>query len=209
MRPMRALILVDLQNDFMPGGALAVPEGDAVVPIANALAAQSAYSHVIATQDWHPAEHGSFAVHHAGRSPGEVIELHGLTQVLWPVHCVQGTRGAAFIESLESERITRVFPKGTDPTVDSYSGFFDNGQRNSTGLDAYLKDQRVDAVDVLGLATDYCVKFTALDAARLGFVTRLVVDGCRGVNLSEGDSERAIAAMRAAGVEIVHSRELT
>lgn len=205
---MRALILVDLQNDFMPGGALAVPDGDAVVPVANALAASSSYARVIATQDWHPADHGSFAANHAGRSPGEQIELHGLAQVLWPVHCVQETRGAAFVDTLEASRVTKVFFKGTDPTVDSYSGFFDNGQRKATGLGAYLKDQGVDAVDVLGLATDYCVKFTALDAARLGFATRLVVDGCRGVNLSEGDSERAVAEMRAAGVEIVGSGAL-
>ncbi len=205
---MRALILVDLQNDFMPGGALAVPDGDAVVPVANSLAASSAYTHVIATQDWHPRDHGSFAANHAGRSPGELIELHGLTQVLWPVHCVQETRGAAFVDALEASRVTKVFVKGTDPTVDSYSGFFDNGQRRATGLAAYLKDQGVEEVDVLGLATDYCVKFTALDAARMGFATRLVVDGCRGVNLSEGDSERAVEEMRAAGVKIVASGEL-
>ena len=208
IRPMRALILVDLQNDFMPGGALAVPEGDAVVPIANALAAQSAYSHVIATQDWHPAEHGSFAANHVGRRPGEIIELGGLQQVLWPVHCVQGSAGAAFHADLDVDGLTEVFPKGQDATVDSYSGFFDNGKRRATGLGDYLKAQGVDEVFVMGLATDYCVKFTALDAAALGFKTSLVADGCRAVNLQPEDGAAAIAEMAAAGIEIVASTSL-
>lgn len=200
---MRALILVDLQCDFLPTGALPVPDGDAVIPVANA--AQAHYDLIVATQDHHPADHGSFAANHPGQEPGQVIDLHGLTQVLWPVHCVQGTPGAEFAPGLDMARVARVFPKGTDPTVDSYSGFFDNGQRKATGLSAWLKEQGVDAVDVLGLATDYCVKFTAIDAVQEGFRTRLIVDGCRGVDLEPGDSERAVEAMREAGVEIIDS----
>ena len=203
---MRALILVDIQNDFLPGGALAVPDGDAVVPVANAL--MPAFSLVVATQDWHPAGHGSFAANHPGRRPGEVIALGGLSQVLWPVHCVQGTRGAELADGLERGRIGRVFVKGTDPEIDSYSGFFDNERRKSTGLAEFLRAVGVDEVVVLGLATDYCVKFTALDALSLGLRTVLVVDGCRGVELQAGDSARAIEAVRAAGGAVVTSAEL-
>jgi nicotinamidase/pyrazinamidase len=203
---MRALILVDIQNDFLPGGALAVPDGDAVVPVANAL--MPGFSLVVATQDWHPADHGSFAANHPGRRPGEVIALGGLAQVLWPVHCVQGTRGAEFADGLDRGRIGRVFVKGTDPEIDSYSGFFDNERRKSTGLGEFLRAAGVDEVVVLGLATDYCVRFTALDALSLGLRTVLVVDGCRGVELQAGDSARAIEAVRAAGGVVVTSAEL-
>jgi nicotinamidase/pyrazinamidase len=204
---MKALILVDVQNDFLPGGALPVPEGDAVVPVANRV--QAAFDLIVATQDWHPANHGSFAANHPHRKPGEVIELGGLTQVLWPVHCVQNTGGAAFAPGLETRRITRIFPKGTDAEIDSYSGFFDNGHKQATGLGDYLRARGVTDVYVLGLATDYCVKATALDARDLGFATHLIVDGCRGVNLRAGDVDRAIDAMRVAGVRVVQSADLS
>lgn len=204
--PVKALILVDIQNDFLPGGALPVPHGDDVIPVANRV--QAAFDLVVATQDWHPADHGSFAVHHPGRKPCELAELGGLPQVLWPVHCVQGTFGAAFAPGLATERIARVFPKGTDLEIDSYSGFFDNGHRKATGLGDFLRTQGVTDVYLLGLATDYCVKATALDAVGLGFVTHVVVDGCRGVELHPGDADRAIAEMRAAGVLVLHSDEL-
>ncbi len=203
---MRVLILVDIQNDFLPGGALAVAHGDEVIPIANAL--QPHFDHVVSTQDWHPRNHGSFAANHEGKTPGEVIELHGLSQVLWPVHCVQDTPGAAFADTLDTKRVARVFPKGTDPQIDSYSGFFDNGKRKATGLGDYLQDLPATAVYVMGLATDYCVKFTALDAKNLGFPTFLVRDGCRAVNLADGDEARAIAEMQQAGIEIVTSQEI-
>jgi nicotinamidase/pyrazinamidase len=204
---MNALILVDIQNDFVPGGALAVKDGDAVVPVANRLIPK--FEIVVATQDWHPADHGSFAANHPGKRAGEVIELNGLSQVLWPVHCVQGTRGAAFVAGLDALRLTRVFQKGTDPGVDSYSGFFDNGHRRSTGLGDWLRTQGVGTIYVMGLATDYCVKFTALDGRKLGFEVVLIEDGCRGVNLKEGDSARAVEEMRAAGVKVVKSDEVT
>ena len=203
---MKALILVDIQNDFLPGGALPVPEGDAVIPIANRV--QQAFDLIVATQDWHPAHHGSFAANHPNRKPGELGELGGLPQVLWPVHCVQNTGGAAFAPGLETKRITRVFPKGTDPEIDSYSGFFDNGHKKATGLGDYLRRRGATDVYVLGLATDYCVKATALDARELGFNTHLIADGCRGVNLHPGDVDRALDAMRAAGIRVMQSSEL-
>ena len=197
---MRALILVDIQNDFCPGGTLAVREGDAVVPLANRLMSQ--VDLVVATQDWHPAEHGSFAVNHPGRQPFELAELAGLPQVLWPAHCVQWTGGALFHPGLDSRRIARVVPKGTDPRIDSYSGFFDNGRRKATGLHEWLQSQGVDQLLLCGMATDYCVKATALDAVSLGYGTTVVADACRGVNLAPGDIDQALAALREAGIAI-------
>ena len=204
---MRALILVDIQNDFLPGGALPVPDGDRVVPVANRVMRE--FDLVVATQDWHPPDHGSFAANHAGRQVGEVIDLNGLPQILWPVHCVQGTKGAEFAPGLDTSRITKVFQKGTDPAIDSYSGFFDNGHRKSTGLADWLTERLVSSVFVMGLATDYCVKFTALDAlGRIGLGTLLIEDGCRGVNVRPGDVERAVEEMKAAGVQACRSDRL-
>ena len=203
---MNALILVDIQNDFVPGGALAVGEGDRIVPICNAL--QSHFDLVVATQDWHPRDHGSFAANHPGRKVGEMIDLRGLPQILWPVHCVQNSAGAAFVPGLKTDRIDRVFQKGTDAAIDSYSGFFDNGHRKATGLGDYLKQRGVSDVYIVGLATDYCVKFTALDARELGFTTHLIADACRGVNLKPGDVDAAIEQMRQAGVKIENSAEV-
>jgi nicotinamidase/pyrazinamidase len=204
---MRGLVLVDIQNDFLPGGALAVREGDLVVPVANGL--MGTFELVVATQDWHPALHGSFAANHAGRRVGEVIELEGLQQVLWPVHCVQGTRGAEFAPGLGVGRIGHVTRKGMDVRVDSYSGFFDNGHKRATDLDGFLKAKGVTELFVMGLATDYCVKFTVMDALVLGYEVSLVIDGCRGVDLKAGDVERAVAEMRAAGVAVVRSEEIS
>jgi nicotinamidase/pyrazinamidase len=205
---MNALILVDIQNDFVPGGALAVKDGHAVVPVANRLSASGRFDVIVATQDWHPADHGSFAANHPGKQPGDLIELHGLPQVLWPVHCVQNTPGARFVDGLTMAHVDQIFTKGSDPNTDSYSGFFDNGHRHATGLGDFLKNRGVSNVYVLGLATDYCVKFTALDASKLGFHTFLIEDGCRGVELNPGDVKRAIEEMRAAGVTITTSDEL-
>lgn len=197
---MKALILVDIQNDFCPGGALAVTTGDAVVPLANRL--METVDLVVATQDWHPPDHGSFARNHPGTTPFTLAELGGLPQVLWPTHCVQWTGGAQFHPGLDTPRITRVFPKGTDPGIDSYSGFFDNGRRKATGLGDWLKAQGVDDVLICGLATDYCVKATAMDAAGLGFRTTVALAACRGVELRTGDIGAAVAAMRDAGVRV-------
>ncbi len=198
---MRALVLVDVQNDFMPFGALPVKDGDEVVPVANRLAER--FELVAATQDWHPADHGSFASSHPGRTPGEVVELGGITQVLWPDHCVQNTPGASFHSALDVARISHVARKGTDPGIDSYSGFFDNGHLRETGLDGWLRSRGADALWLVGLATDYCVKFTALDARELGYEVNVVEPGVRAVDLSPGDGERALDEMRAAGCRIV------
>ena len=197
---MPALLLVDIQNDFLPGGALAVAHGDEVVTVANELMPE--YEVVIATQDWHPADHQSFAAQHPGKQIGESIELNGLPQILWPVHCVQYSRGADFAGGLNLQELQHVVQKGTDREVDSYSGFFDNARRRATGLEKLLREKNVNEVHVLGLATDYCVRAAAFDAVSLGFRTALISRGCRGVERTPGDCERAIADMRAAGVTI-------
>jgi nicotinamidase/pyrazinamidase len=204
---MNALLLIDIQNDFVPGGALAVRDGDAVVGPANRLAKR--FDIVVATQDWHPAGHGSFASSHAGRKPGEMGELAGLPQIMWPDHCVQGTRGAEFLDGLDRTRWTEVFRKGTDQQIDSYSGFFDNGHRKATGLGDWLKSRGVTHVFIAGIATDYCVKFTAVDALNLGFKTTVIQDACRGVDLTPGDVQRAIDDMRNAGIEIQSESEIS
>jgi nicotinamidase/pyrazinamidase len=203
---MNALIVVDIQNDFCPGGALAVPEGDQIIPLANRLMDQ--FNVVFASQDWHPANHGSFATNYPGRKPGDHITLGGLDQVLWPVHCVQGSKGAKFHPDLNTAPITHVVRKGTDPEIDSYSAFFDNGHKKATDLDTALKDRGVHAVTICGLATDYCVKFSALDAVKLGYDATVVTDACRGINVQDGDVERALDAMRDAGVKLVTSDSL-
>jgi nicotinamidase/pyrazinamidase len=200
-----ALILVDLQHDFLPGGALPVPHGDQVLEVARRLSMR--FSCVVATQDWHPSDHLSFADAHPGRRVGEVITLAGLPQVLWPRHCVQDSRGAE-LALLPDTRVARVFTKGAERQIDSYSGFFDNGYARATGVGDFLRLQGVDDVYILGLATDYCVQATALDARKLGFNTFVVVDGCRGVELQPGDIDRALAAMREAGVRLVTSAEI-
>jgi nicotinamidase/pyrazinamidase len=206
LKYMKALVLVDIQNDFLPGGALAVPKGDEVIPVANRL--QSAFPLVVATQDWHPPDHGSFAASHPGKKEFEQIELNGLTQTLWPVHCVQHTPGAALAAGLNKDRIAKIFQKGTDPRIDSYSGLFDNGHAKSTGLGEWLKAKGVTEVYISGLATDYCVKFTALDSAQFGFKTFVVEDASRGVNLHSDDVANAIAEMKLAGINIIQSADI-
>lgn len=204
---MKTLLLIDLQNDFCPGGALAVDEGNLLIPIANALMPK--FDLVLATQDWHPATHGSFAANHPWRKPGQMIELNGLPQVLWPIHCVQESFGAEFVINLDTAGIHKVFVKGTDPEIDSYSGFFDNGHRKATGLGDYLKAQGVTELWVMGIATDYCVKFTVLDALELGFNVNLIEDACRGVNLQAGDVAQAVKDMQSKGANLVASSEIS
>jgi nicotinamidase/pyrazinamidase len=202
---MRALLLIDIQNDFMPSGALPVADGDAVVAVANALA--PAFELVVATQDWHPAGHASFASSHPGHLAGEVVQVAGAPQVLWADHCVQNTSGASFHSALDVARVDHVARKGTDPGIDSYSGFFDNNHARSTGLSAYLHERGVKEVWLVGVATDYCVKFTALDGREQGFDVVVVEDGCRAVNLSPDDGAKALAEMAAAGCRIARSTE--
>lgn len=195
-----ALIVVDIQNDFLPGGALAVSRGDEIIPFVNKL--MEKFDLVVATQDWHPAAHGSFATNHEDKKPGEIIDLFGLQQILWPVHCVQGSKGAEFASPLHTQKFKKVFQKGTDPGIDSYSGLYDNGHRKSTGLGEYLESQGVKKVTVVGLAADYCVKFTALDALIQGFEVELPAAGTRAVNLQSGDFEKALNEMEQAGVKV-------
>ena len=200
---MDILLLVDLQNDFLPGGTLSVIHGDQVIGVANQL--QQHFDTTLATQDWHPPHHTSFAANHPGHQAGEVLELHGIAQILWPVHCVQETPGAEFAPQLNTSPIQHVFAKGTDPHIDSYSGFFDNGGQRSTGLEEHLRQYTAIRLFVMGLATDYCVQFTVLDALRLGFETVLVTDGCRGVDQSAGDSAAAVTRMNSEGARLMTS----
>jgi nicotinamidase/pyrazinamidase len=198
---MRALLVIDVQNDFCAGGPLEVPDADAVVAVANRLMPQ--YELVAATQDWHPKNHRSFASNNRGANVHDIRDLDGLQQVMWPDHCVQGTRGAEFHPALDAGRFAHVTRKGTDANIDSYSGFFDNGHRKQTDLAKELRRRQVQGLDLLGLATDYCVKFTALDARELGFDVRIISEGCRGVDISPGDSRRALDEMRAVGITVV------
>ena len=206
LSPDTALILVDVQHDFLPGGALAVPQGDEILPIIDSLLPY--FETIVATQDWHPAQHGSFAANHTGTQPGEQIILEGLPQILWPIHCVEGTRGADFPESLDRSRWKLVFKKGKNPLVDSYSGFFDNARRGDTGLRNYLLLEGIRRVFIAGLALDYCVKFTALDARTLGFETFLITDATRAVNLQPEDGNIAIEELKAAGIVCLDSKNL-
>ena len=201
-----ALIVVDLQNDFLPGGALAVPHGDEIIPLANEL--QRRFDLIVATKDWHPPDHGSFAANHPGKKPGERVILDGIEQILWPVHCVQNTHGAEFARSFDTSRISHVFHKGTERNIDSYSTFFDNAHRRHTGLARYLRKRGVEDIYLMGLALDYCVKYSTLDARQLGLTTHVIVDGCRGIELEPGDISRALDEMKHTGAILLKSSEI-
>jgi nicotinamidase/pyrazinamidase len=202
----RLLLIVDVQNDFCPGGSLAVDGGDDVVPVINALIPH--FPAAAATQDWHPPDHVSFASSHSGRRVLDTVDAQGIRQVLWPDHCVQGTRGAELHPRLDTRGIGLVLRKGMRKTLDSYSAFFENDRRTETGLRYYLKGLGVKEVFLCGLATDYCVFSSAMDARRLGFRVTLVRDACRGVDFPKGNVEKAFADMRKAGVRMIDSREL-
>lgn len=199
------LIVTDVQNDFCPGGALAVADGDAVVPAVNALARR--FEHVVVTQDWHPPGHRSFASSHPGRAPFETIELDYGPQTLWPDHCVQGTLGAALHAGLELTRAELLIRKGFRPDIDSYSVFYENDRTSPTGLAGYLRERGFARLFICGLATDYCVAWSALDARRLHFDTVVLLDACRAIDLG-GSLERALQAMREAGVTLAQASEL-
>lgn len=203
---MRALLLVDIQNDFLPGGALAVKEGNAILPVVNHLL-DKPFDVIVASKDWHPRDHGSFAETHR-KNPGDHVVLEGLDQILWPTHCVQNTFGAEFAKGWNSSKVHEVFCKGTDKMVDSYSTFFDNGHRRTTGLEAFLKGKGVTDLYIAGLATDYCVKYSVLDALKMGFTVYVVQDAVRGVNLSPSDSHHALNEMRSKGAHLLESKEI-
>lgn len=201
---MKALLLIDIQNDFIPGGALAVPGGDEIIDVVNKL--QPYFDLVVATQDWHPSNHKSFASQHEGKDVFEKIDLNGLQQVLWPDHCVQGTNGAAFSPKLNMNRVEAIFRKGTNAEIDSYSGFYDNSHLKSTGLADYLKGKGVTVIYLVGLAGDYCVYFSAKDAIAEGFQTYLIEDAIRTINTY--DFEKAKQDIISKGGKIVMSKVL-
>ncbi len=200
-----ALVVIDVQNDFCPGGALAVAGGDAVVAPINRLA--PLFPVRVFTQDWHPAEHRSFAEHHEGKAPFQTVEMPYGVQVLWPTHCVQGTAGAAFHPDLDIDRADLILRKGFRPNIDSYSAFVENDRDTPTGLAGYLRERGVGAVFLAGLATDFCVHYSALDAARLGFRVTLIKDACREIDL-DGSHAAALAAMAGAGVALARAADL-
>ncbi|MFI5391380.1 MAG: bifunctional nicotinamidase/pyrazinamidase [Bacteriovoracales bacterium] len=199
---MKALLVVDIQNDFLLGGALAVPKGDEIIPLINSL--MEKFELVFATQDFHPKGHKSFASYY-GKKPGDIVPLGKTQQILWPDHCVQGTKGADFSKKLNQKKIIKIFQKGTDPNIDSYSGFFDNDHINSTGLSDYLKSKGITEIYIAGLATDYCVKYTTLDGLKLGFKMTIIKDACRGINLNPGDVEKTLEELEKKGAKITQS----
>lgn len=203
---MKALIVVDIENDFMPGGALGVPGADALIPVINALLPQ--FPLVVMVEDWHPHDHVSFAASHPGKKVGDRIKVKGHDQVLWPVHCVRNTEGAKIVADLDKDKIASFFYKGTDKEIDSYSAFFDNARLKSTGLAEYLKSRNVDEIYLAGVATDYCILYSALDALDLGFRVHVIIDACRPINLQPQDEQRAIDKITAKGGHIIKSRSL-
>ena len=205
MTDQTALLIIDVQNDFCPGGALAVGDGDAVIPTINAL--QNRFGAIVLTQDWHPAEHLSFAANHPGAAPFSTTEAAYGTQVLWPTHCVQGTPGAEFHPDLATDRAEMIVRKGYRPSIDSYSAFFENDRTTPTGLTGYLRDRGVTDVVCTGLAYDFCVFYSAVDAIRQGFRTTVVEDACRAIDL-DGSLAAALAEMRDRGVTIANAAML-
>ncbi|MGQ0566890.1 MAG: bifunctional nicotinamidase/pyrazinamidase [Gemmobacter sp.] len=197
--PHAALIVIDVQNDFCPGGALAVAEGDAVVPLVNAM--MDGFATVVLTQDWHPATHSSFAASHRDRDPFTLITMPYGPQVLWPVHCVQGTDGAAFHPGLRTDPAQMILRKGFRPAIDSYSAFFENDHKTPTGLEGYLRSRGITEVTLAGLATDFCVAYSALDAARLGFGVTVAMAACRAIDLN-GSLGAAGVQMAEAGITL-------
>ena len=204
MKKKAALILLDLQNDFCTGGPLEIPDADAVIPLANQL--QKHFELVVAANDWHPQNHISFAANHPGYEVGDVLELDGIHQILWETHGVQNTKGAEFHPGLDTMQIKKVFFKGYERDIDSYSAFYDTANLRSTGLGDYLARQGMHEIYILGVATEYCVKYSCFDALRLGFKVSVIKDACRGVR--EDDVEAALKEMKEAGVKIVRSQSI-
>lgn len=204
MRKMKTLIILDVQNDFMPGGALAVPQGDVIVPIINQV--MDHFDLIVATQDWHPQNHKSFASRHPGKKPFEKIQLHGVEQTLWPDHCVQGTAGAGFFPQLETTRVAAIFRKGMDPEIDSYSSFYENDHKKSTGLTAYLRAKGASELYFCGLCADICVYYSIKDAMHEGFTSYLIEDATHPLN--EDAFKRIRVELRQLGVVLIKSSEL-
>ena len=196
---MKTLVLVDIQNDFLKGGSLAVPEGEKIIKPINKIIKQ--YDLVIATKDWHPKNHISFASNHPDKKIGDIINVNGVDQVLWPDHCIQNSYGSDFPEQLDISKLAKVIYKGSDANIDSYSGFFDNGHFHSTGLSDYLKSNDINKIDYVGLATDYCLKYTAIDSVSEGFKTRVLINCIKGIE--EKGCELALNEMKSKGIELI------
>lgn len=205
---MKALLLVDIQNDFCPGGSLAVKEGDKIIPVINPIKLKRFFPLVILTQDWHPKNHLSFASNHPGKKIGDVIELDKIPQILWPDHCVQKTFGAQFRKDLIVDKEDIIIHKGCNPRIDSYSAFYDNAHKKDTGLSKLLKEKECREIFICGLATDYCVKFSALDAIEEGFKVNVILDACRGVNLKPQDVDKAVLEMKGRGANVIFSSQI-
>ncbi len=203
-----ALLIVDVQNDFCEGGALEVKNGNKVIPVINKLVKSKKFDFIIATQDWHPRNHKSFASNHKNKNVYDVVTLNGIEQILWPDHCIQRTKGAKFHKDLNLGDKYYVFKKGKNPNIDSYSGFYENDHKTSTGLSEFLTKHNVNKVYITGLATDYCVKFTTLDAIKEGFQTYIIKDAIKGVNVKREDSQKAIKEMKDRGCKIITSKKI-
>jgi nicotinamidase/pyrazinamidase len=202
----KALIVVDMQNDFMPGGALGVPKADLLIPVIDKILPR--FSLRVVTLDWHPKNHVSFAVSHAGKKVGDVVQVEGFSQVLWPVHCVENTAGAKLVSDLDRSKFQAEFHKGTNPKIDSYSAFFDNAKKRSTGLEDFLREHKVQEIYLAGVATDYCVLYSALDAIDLKFKVFVIEDAIAGIDLNKGDVEKSLMAISAAGGHVIHSSDV-
>jgi len=198
-RDTKTLIITDVQRDFMPGGALGISGANFIIPTINQLIPK--FDHVVAVRDWHPSGHVSFASTH-GKRVGETVQIGEIEQILWPDHCIQESRGAQLADGLQTERIEAIFGKGTDPLIDSYSAFFDTNRHRSTGLADFLKDHKLKDLYFVGVATDYCVLYSVLDALELGFKVTVILDACRSINRRLGDETRAIDAMKAKGAKM-------
>ncbi len=199
------LLVIDLQNDFCPGGSLAVPDGDKIVPVINKI--MDKFYKVVATQDWHPKNHISFASTH-NKQLYETIEINNILQTLWPEHCVQGSHGAELHKDLDIKKINLILRKGTDPQIDSYSAFLENDKQTKTGLDGYLRSLDIKKVYVCGLALDYCVYYTACDAVKFGFETYVIIDATKGVDVPKGNVEKTVQHMKSLGIKILTHEEL-
>lgn len=202
-RMKKALIIVDVQNDFCEGGSLEVPNANTIIPYINKIQQEKTYDEIILTQDFHPSNHKSFASNHAGKKVGEVIQLNDMPQILWPNHCVQNTKGTEFHSELNIKKVTKIIQKGKDENVDSYSAFYDNNHQIATGLSAYLQKQQITTIEIVGLALDYCVKFTALDAVNEKIHTSVHYQGTKAVNLNPNDYKETIIELIEAGVHII------
>lgn len=203
-----ALVIVDVQNDFCEGGALEVKKSNSIIPIINSLVKSDKFNLIVVTKDWHPKNHKSFASNHFNKNVYDVITLNKINQVLWTNHCVQKTKGARLHKNLSLSKSYFTIKKGQNPEIDSYSGFYDNDHKTSTGLAEHLKKKKINKVYIVGLATDYCVKFTALDSISEGFTTYLIKDAVKGVNVKKGDEKQAFEEMRNAGVNIIFSKSI-